>query len=473
VAPAGSCQDLGWTSGRDSGIFWPTRTDPARASGQVGAPIVHVVKEDDFMRRYPQRRPHRADASGPGPHGKDTPRPVSRRRLLFEDLEDRSLMSVGVADAPISATGMDLNAIAGVPFQAPLATINDSGSSGANYGLSIDWGDGQTSTSASLASNQAPQGSATAVIGMHTYAQAGTYHVHVAINDPGGSSASADDTATVAENPSPPTEGQPYNGPVATLTLDDPHRSAKDLRAEIQWNGAQGGPVSTGTIAPDGHGGFVVSGQHTFTEEGTATPHVTVDLAPSGPEAEGPLGRTHVADLTGPLQVADAPLSASGATLAATAGQAVSGVVAHVGDANPTGAVDDLHASIAWGDGSSTAGTLAPDSSPPTAGASGVQFQVTGSHTYATPGTYDLQVQINDQGGATASADGQATVPASPTSTPTPPPTTPATPSGPATGTDPGGGLPAWFSSWRWFWAGWDSSKTWVARNNNPTPGGS
>ncbi|MGE5755737.1 MAG: hypothetical protein ACM35G_08485 [Planctomycetaceae bacterium] len=423
------------------------------------------------MSWYPQRRPHRADASESDPQVKGAPRPSLRRRLLFEDLEDRRLMSVGATDAPSSATGKDLNAIAGVPFQAPLATINDSDPSGASYGLSIDWGDGQVSTSASFAALPGSQG--TAAIGTHVYDKPGTYDIHVTINDPGGPSAWVKDRATVADAPAPATEGQPFNGPVATFTPTSSRLSASDLQAEIRWEGAQDKTTTPGTVAPDGHGGFIVSGQHTFTQVGKATPQVTVRSTPSGPPGAFSPAPTPVADLTGQVQVADAPLSASAPPLAASAGQAVSGVVAHVVDSNPAGAIGDLHASIAWGDGSSSDGTLAPDPVPADGGTPGNRFQVTGSHTYAKPGAYDLRVQITDQGGATTSAGGQVSVAAAPTSAPTPAtPTTSATPSGPATGTSPGGGLPDWFSSWRWFWTGWDRSKTWVAQGNNPAPGG-
>ncbi len=83
----------------------------------------------------------------------------------------------------------------------------------------------------------------------------------------------------------------------------------------------------------------------------------------------------------------------------ATEGSAFSGVVATgtaYGTSNP------LSASITWGDGSTSVGsvTLNPDGS----------YSVAGSHTYAEEGSYALSVTVKDSGSLNATGNGSATV---------------------------------------------------------------
>jgi hypothetical protein len=79
-------------------------------------------------------------------------------------------------------------------------------------------------------------------------------------------------------------------------------------------------------------------------------------------------------------------------TLTATAGASFAGSVATFGDLDPGGKVRDYSATIDWGDGSTSAGAVAP-------GAGG-QSVVSGTHTYSQPGTYPVRVAIGDLGGA-------------------------------------------------------------------------
>lgn len=103
------------------------------------------------------------------------------------------------------------------------------------------------------------------------------------------------------------------------------------------------------------------------------------------------------------LVVTDAPLTdqTSAATLNATAGSSTGArVVARFSDANPSAPASDFTSPskdsfIDWGDGSQTT-LLAP--SDATALGNGL-FQVSGSHTYASAGTYTVTVTINDIGG--------------------------------------------------------------------------
>jgi hypothetical protein len=91
--------------------------------------------------------------------------------------------------------------------------------------------------------------------------------------------------------------------------------------------------------------------------------------------------------------IADAPLTAQGTNIVTL--NPFSGTVATFTDADPHGTVSDYTATIAWGDGSSSAGTVT---------ANGSSFAVNGSHSYAVLGPYTITVQISDAGGASASA---------------------------------------------------------------------
>src|SRR5262249_53342990 len=87
------------------------------------------------------------------------------------------------------------------------------------------------------------------------------------------------------------------------------------------------------------------------------------------------------------ITVADAPLTGITQTITPTEGLPFSGTVAQFTDGDPNGTTLDYTATIAWGDGTTTTGTIA---------SSGKTFNVTGTHAYAEEGTYFPVVTIND-----------------------------------------------------------------------------
>jgi FG-GAP-like repeat len=91
-------------------------------------------------------------------------------------------------------------------------------------------------------------------------------------------------------------------------------------------------------------------------------------------------------------RVADAPLTATGTELELTAGVSFTGVAARFSDGDPLAAIGDFSATINWGDGHSSSGTVAADP--------GGGFDVNGTNTYATAGSYHLRVDIQDSGGS-------------------------------------------------------------------------
>jgi hypothetical protein len=98
----------------------------------------------------------------------------------------------------------------------------------------------------------------------------------------------------------------------------------------------------------------------------------------------------------------DPPITASGTTLAANEDTGFTNTVATFDDPDQTATPDGFLATIAWGDGSSSPGTIS--------GPTGGPFTVTGSHTYAGPGTDIATVYISRVGKAVVKATTTSTV---------------------------------------------------------------
>jgi PKD domain len=178
-------------------------------------------------------------------------------------------------------------------------------------------------------------------------------------------------------------EGAPFNGAVATFTEPDASAPASQYSATIDWGD---GTTSPGTVSGPAGGPFTVNGSHTYIEEGSYS--VTVTITDN-------VNSSNTTTATSTATVADAPLTASCATPTVST-TSFSGAVATFTDANPFAPVSDFTATIDWGDGSTSAGVVT--------GPTGGPFTVSGSHTYATPGSHTISVLIVDEGGSTATA---------------------------------------------------------------------
>jgi hypothetical protein len=178
------------------------------------------------------------------------------------------------------------------------------------------------------------------------------------------------------------TEGQSFSGTVATFTDPDLAATASEYAATIDWGDST---TTTGTISGSG-GSFIVSGSHTYTEEGSYS--VTVTIA----DVDLPANSAVAASTA---TVADAALSASGMSL--LSGPAFSGAVATFTDANSFATTADFTATIDWGDATpSTTGTVSGTGAGP--------YTVSGSHTYSSFGFFTIKTHIVDDGGSTADA---------------------------------------------------------------------
>src|SRR5262249_20338815 len=223
----------------------------------------------------------------------------------------------------------------------------------------------------------------------------GSFSVRVTITDADGATTSTGSTATVSDaallNAAAvnvnATEGLGFNAVVATFTDANPNAAASDFSATITWGD---GTSSSGSVSANGSGGFRVTAGHAYAEEGGYAVQVTVnDIGGSS------------FSVSGSATVADAPLTAAGASITATEGSSFSGVVATFSDANPGATLGDLSATISWGDGQTSTGTVSGN---------GGGFSVTGTHAYASSGPYTVTVKIADVGSSGATATTSATI---------------------------------------------------------------
>jgi hypothetical protein len=306
-----------------------------------------------------------------------------------------------VSDAPLApGPTVPVAGIAGslLPAGAVLATFTDSdpGAAASDFSGTIDWGDDAPPSPATFTG---PTGGPLSVNGTHTYLKEGDYPVGVTIADAGGSTATAHGLAAIADAPLAPTaaagisatEGVPVAAVgLATFTDPDPAAVAGAFAAVIDWG--DGSPMSTGMVSGPTGGPFTVTGSHTYTDESKAPYTINVRVTDSG----GSQGSTTLT-----ASVSDAALTAAaGASITAVEGAPFQEVpVATFHDASPQGAATDFIATIHWGDGTSSPGSITSLGRD----VDGANYQVLGSHTFTRAGTFPIGVTVSDVGGATTS----------------------------------------------------------------------
>ena len=301
--------------------------------------------------------------------------------------------SATVSDTPLTATGNTFTLTQGSSTQAVvIATFTDPGPAvpASSYLATVSWGDG-TDTETLIGIAAAGPNSTFTLTDSHPYFSNGSFPVAVTISSPGGSTVVANSTATVVPGPLSlepttisATEGVAANN-VTVATLSGPGSSST---ATIDWG--DGSPATAGTITASG-GLYTVTGSHTYASVGNYT--VTVSAVDSA-------GDTDM--VQSPATVADAALSVIPTTVTATQGQFFTGTVATFTDGNPSKSPSDYSATINWGDGAVTAGTITDSSG---------NFTISGSNTYLAPGSAQIQVTISDTAdGTSASAAGTATI---------------------------------------------------------------
>ena len=159
---------------------------------------------------------------------------------------------------------------------------------------------------------------------------------------------------------------------LATFTMSDPGSQASDFSATVDWGDGSGGDA---TIAGS-QGSFTVTGDHTYTDQGSYTPTVTIT---------GPAGNTLTA--TDAVTVTPAPWELTGSDQeGALVEQSSQFVLGLFKDTNPYAeAGSEYTVTINWGDDSA-------DSTNVVSIDSWGEASVTGSHTYAQVGTYTVRL---------------------------------------------------------------------------------
>jgi hypothetical protein len=288
----------------------------------------------------------------------------------------------------------------GAAFNGVVATFTDPGTDGTSrdYTAIITWGDGTTSAGTVIGFG----GNVFAVTGSHTYAEEGVYRgFKVRVGDVGGATASGAGIETVLNAPLnivvpnvTAQEDSIFSGIVAHFTDPGADGSTFDYSAYVAW----GGPSATsgGTVVADGHGGFNVMTTFTFGPATGAPFVVTVVVNDHGTQNSG----------TGQVQLTGRPFTASFVPVTAQAGVRFTGAVATFRDPGAGSgktATGYFTATITWGDGAITTGSIVRASSF-------APFTVVASHAYADIGDFPVTVTIDDRDGTAAVAKGTAHV---------------------------------------------------------------
>ena len=178
--------------------------------------------------------------------------------------------------------------------------------------------------------------------------------------------------------------GAVAEGSRASLTVGQVNGGRPPYSALINWGD---GTTSPGTVTSGG----TVLGTHTWAEESASPLAVTVTVTDAG-------GQTATVNDT--VRVVDARLSGTAAAFDASEGAVFSGAVASFSDANGGATAADFTATIRWGDGTTSIGTVTGTG----------PFTVSGTHSYSEGGSYPTLVTIKDDGGSALTISGTASI---------------------------------------------------------------
>lgn len=297
---------------------------------------------------------------------------------------DIATLAVGNA-APLLSTAVpsDATVPVGTAVSVGLAFSDD----GANdtHTATIDWGDG-------VVEPGTVNGSSGTVSGSHSYAHSGTYEITVTVVDDDGAATEA--TTAVTANGAPTAGvGGPYQGVegapvVLTGTAADPDADA----LSVTW---------TATIlSADAGTHCALSGDTTLTPALTCDDDAQVRVTITVADGVHP----PVVDSTTVSLVNGDP---SAATPVVTPNPVPLGSPVSLLTSFTDPGVNDNHsATITWGDATSSVGLV---SEVPGSGT------VTGGHTFAAAGTYQVKVSVSDKDGGVNSATVPVLVDAPPT----------------------------------------------------------
>ena len=319
-------------------------------------------------------------------------------------------ISVKVVDGTATATAASIANISDpsvlalpVPFvgvegqtltNALIGVFSDPGGSEvvADYSAVINWGDGQTST-AKIVVDSSIHGFD--ILGTHTYTEEGIYTPTITISHETSTSVVIHDAGVILDPAVNLTatnvngvEGQNLtNVIVGTFTDPGGKENTSEYSATINWGD---GTSSTGSIQANTTGGFNILGSHTYKDSGKFTTTVEIDHE-SAPDAT----------VKGTAFITDVALTGHSVTDLGVKNMSLSGTVATFTDANPYGTPGEFLATINWGDGKTSLGTIFESS--------GI-FYVNGTHTYTSANDFAIKVNVSDDGGSSANINSEAVI---------------------------------------------------------------
>ena len=310
-----------------------------------------------------------------------------------------SVAVVGVA--ALSANPATITPQEGRSFTSTVATFTDPNRflKAGDFTATVDWGDGSADNAAIAAD---PNGGFD-VVGTHTYLVVGSYTTTAVIDSKRGATTTTVGKAFVQDAPLTSSgasltvvAGATFSGVVATFTDANPFGTVSQFTPTIDWGD---GSATAGTVQANPSGGFEVLGTHVYQAFGSYP--VSTTIADVG----GASTQANAAAI-----VVDAPISAAASPLSGVEGAAiVGGQLATFVDANPFAHLADFTAQVAWGDGTTSPGTVLARA--------GGGFRVVGTHTYTYFGTYAVGVTVRSVGGSSATTGGSATLADAPLTT--------------------------------------------------------
>lgn len=349
-----------------------------------------------------------------------------------------TLSTAHIVANPLTVTAKNLTVVEGQPLFGEFATFTDLvNEPTANFTVTLDWGAIAAPTSANVTAtsdffSQTYHVSNTG-LSTATFAKPGTYSVLVKITDSSGFNSTVTSTVTVTDAVThlnglstniPTMEYIPLRHiTVGMFTDGNPLAVPGDFAATIDWGDgtvAVPGTIdattfpsttdpNTGALVP-GYTLFTIDGDHTYTSPGNFTIQISLTDISAG-ATHTASSTAHVTPFPLTLYPAPPPFVAARGRLTGGAGLLVGTFV----DGGGAHAPSDFHATVDWGDGSSTAnasvgiqGIAALGSpSPPTL------FYVKNDHIYNSAGAFTVTVTVRDNLGQTKSI--QETIHVAPT----------------------------------------------------------